>query len=142
MEKYCNNSLLKNSLLKYLLLLCLSLALILSQANRLHMHLQHDDHSSVATGHIVDVHKTTILHDIDLADHQDGGHHSTTIDISPDNLVKKTNLLNPLVLILLFIGLFLYLPRLTCLPRKRLYKELFNPCYYLLHPPLRAPPVK
>jgi len=137
MEKYHNNP-----ALQYLFILCLGLALILSQTNRLHMHLQHDDHSSVASGHIVGVHTTTTLHDVDLTDHHDGNHHSTAIDISPDNLIKKTNILNPLVLILLFIGLFLYLPRLICLPRQRRYKTQFIPCNYLLHPPLRAPPVK
>lgn len=136
MEKYQNNP-----ISHYLLVLCLSLALILSQTNRLHMHLQHDDHSSVASGHIVDVHTTTIQHDMDLADrHND--HHTAAIDINTDNLVKKTHSLNPLVLILFVIGLFLYLPRLISLPRSRSYQTLFISCYYLLHPPLRAPPVK
>jgi len=134
MEKFHDNP-----VLQYLLVLGISFALILSQTNRLHMHLQHDHHSTVE--HIVNVHTTTTLHDVDLADDH-GDHHSTIIDISPDNLVKKTNVLNPLVLILLFIGLFLYLPRLTCLPRQRLYKKLFISCYYFLHPPLRAPPLK
>ena len=130
-----------NPVLQYLLILCLSLALILSQTSRLHMHLQHDDHSSVASGHIVDVHTTTIQHDMDLADHHDD-HHTAAIDINTDNLVKKTSSLNPLVLILLFLGLFLYLSRLINLPRLRRNQTLFTSCYYLLHPPLRAPPVK
>jgi len=136
MEKYPNNS-----IFQYLLVLCLSLALVLSQANRLHMHLQHEDHSPVASGHIVDVHTASTLHDFDLADHHEN-HHPAAIDISPDNLIKKTNLLNPLVLILIFIGLFLYIPRLVCLPRQRRYKTLFIPCSYLLQPPLRAPPLQ
>jgi len=103
------------------------------------MHLQHDDHSSNASGHVINVHMSKLLHDINLVDHKDDDH-STAIDINPDNLVKKTNSLNPLVLILLYIGLFLYIPRLICLPRQRLYQILFTPCYYFIQPPLRAPP--
>jgi len=131
-----------NPVFRILLILCLSLALLMAQTNRMHMHLEHDDHSSVASGHIVDVHTTSTLHDFDLTDHHDDDQHSAAIDVSPDNLNQKVNLLNPLVLILLFIGLFLYLPRLICLPRQRRYQTLFIPCNYLLHPPLRAPPVK
>ena len=130
-----------NSVLRYLLVLCLSLALILSQASRLHMHVQHDDHSSVASGHVVNVHTATLLHDLNLTDHH-GDHHVAAIDVSTDNLVKKTNSLNPLVLILLCIGLFLYLPHLISLPRQRRFQTLFTYCYYLFNPPLRAPPVK
>ena len=130
-----------NTVLQYLLVLCISSALILSQTNLLHMHLQHDDHSSGASVHVINVHTSTLLHDGDLVDHH-GDHHSAAIDVTPDNLVKKTSSLNPLVLILLFLGLILYKPRLICLPWQRSYLTLFTSCYYLLHPPLRAPPVK
>jgi len=136
MEKYRNNQ-----VFRYLLVLCISLALVLSQSNRLHMHLEHDDHSSVASAHIVDVHASTLVHDLNLVDHHDD-HHSAAIDVSPDNLVKKTNSLNPLVLILLLIGFFIYLPRLICLSRQKTYQILFISCSYLFHPPLRAPPIK
>lgn len=128
-------------ILYYLLVLCLSLALILSQTNRLHMHLQHDDYASAASAHIVDVHTTTIQHDMDLAGHHND-HHVAAIDINTDNLVKKINSLNPLVMILLVIGFLLYRPRLISLHRPGLYQTLITPCYYLLHPPLRAPPIK
>ena len=130
-----------NPVLQYILVLCLSFTLILSQTNLLHMHLQHDDHSSVASGHVIDVHTSTMLHDIDLAGHH-GDQHSAAIDVNPDNLMNKTTSLNPLVFILLLIGLFLCSPRLIFLPRSRLYQIQFIPCNYLLHPPLRAPPVK
>ena len=135
MEKYHSHS-----ILKHLLILCLGLALMFSQSNRLHIHPQHGDHLLVASAHVVNVHATTMLHDIDLADHH-GGHHSVAIDINTDNVIKKTNLVNPLFLVVLFIGLFLYLPRLISLPRQRFYQTLFAPCYYFLHPPLRGPPV-
>ena len=136
MEKYHNKP-----VLKYLLVMCISLMLILSQTNRLHMHVEHEDHSSAASAHVINLHTSTLLHEIDLLDHH-GDQHSATIDINADHLVKKTNSFNPLLLFLLFIGLFLYIPRLICLPRQSAYQVLFNPCYYLLHPPLRAPPVK
>lgn len=129
-----------NSLIQYLLVLCLSFMLIQSQTNKLHMHLEHDDHSSVATGHVVDLHAASILHDFEVTDYHDD-HHGTVIDISPDNLVNKANSLNPLVLFLLIIGVFLYMPRLLCLPRQRRYKTVFIPSSYLILPPLRAPPI-
>lgn len=130
-----------NSILKQLLILCLSFALILSQANRLHIHPGHDEHSSAASGHIVDVHTSSILHDFELTGHHTD-QHTAAIDVSPDNLINKANSLNPLVLILLFIGLFLYICRQLYQLWQRPYKILFTPCYYLIKPPLRAPPVK
>jgi len=136
-----------NAVFQYLLILCLSIALVLSQTNRLHMHFMHDDHSSASSVHIVDVHTVLSQHDFDHHEdhhsesHHPENHHPAAIDISPDNLIKKTNLLNPLLFILLFIGLFLYIPRLLCLSRQRLYQTRLLPCNYLLHPPLRAPPL-
>jgi len=132
-----------NSIFQYLLVLCLSLVLLLAQTNRLHMHLEHDSHSDTS-GHVVDVHSASMLHDFELT-HHDGlnnDHHPAAIDVSSDNLITKSNLLNPLVLILLFAGLFLALPRLVCRLRHSSYKILFTLRYYLLHPPLRAPPAK
>lgn len=132
-----------NPIFQYLLILCLSLALLLAQTNRLHMHLEHDDHSATS-GHVVDVHAASILHDLDLT-HHDGflgdDHHPVAIDVSPDNLIQKTNLLNPLILILLFIGLLLILPRMVCRLRQRPYIKRFTSRYYLFQPPLRAPPL-
>jgi len=107
------------------------------------MHLEHDDHSD-ASGHVVDVHTASILHDFDLT-HHDGflgdDHHPVAIDVSPDNLIQKTNLLNPLILILLFIGLLLILPRMVCRLSQRPYIKRFTSRYYLFQPPLRAPPL-
>ena len=136
MEKLRNNS-----NLKYILVLCLGIALVLSRANQLHMHIQHEDHSSVASGHVVNIHSATLLHDINLTDHQNN-HHVAEFDVNAGNLTKKAGSLNPLVVILFCIALFLCLPRLVKLPRLITYQTLFTPCYYLLHPPLRAPPVK
>jgi len=108
------------------------------------MHLEHDHHhSSSVHGHFVDVHTTSILHNFELAELTDHnyGHHATVIDVSPDNLVSKVKSLNPLVLILLAIGIFLYAIRLLCLTWQRLYNTLPVLCAYLINPPLRAPPL-
>lgn len=138
MQKNANNPIFQT-----LLILCLSLALLLAQTNQLHMHLEHDDHSDTS-GHAVDVHAASILHDFDLNHHDaflDDDHHHAAIDLSPDNLIQKTNLLNPLILILLFIGLLLVLPRLAFRVRQRPYIKRFTSRYYLFQPPLRAPPL-
>ena len=116
----------------------------MAQASGLHMHVQHDDHSSAASGHIIDIHTASTHHD-DIDTHHHGAqddHHPAAIDISQDYLVKKTSLLDPLVLIILFIGLFLFIPRLRRISSQWHYKPPnVIPCYYLLHPPLRPPPV-
>ncbi len=133
-----------NSTFKYLLVLCLSFTLLLSQADRLHMHLVHDDHS-VSSGHIIGVHPESTLHDFDLTnhhgEHQDN-HSAVAIDISIDQLAKKANLLDLLAIALLFIVLFLITPRLRRVSKQKLCKVPVSSCYYLLQPPLRAPPVK
>jgi len=126
--------------LQFLLILFLSIAILLTQANRLHMHLDHDDHAS-ASEHVVNVHTASIAHDFELTEtHED--HHPAAIDVTPDNFIKKTNILSPLELVFLFVGFFLIIPRLSRIIWHRLYKRLFTPCYYFLQPPQRAPPVK
>lgn len=124
------------SIVRTLLIFCLSFALLLTQVNNLHMHVEHDEHVSE---HVVDVHIASLLHDIAFATHHDN-HHYVAIDISSENWIKKTNSFNPLMLILLFIGLFLFKPRLVYTLRYRPCISQFTPCYYLLCPPLRAPP--
>jgi hypothetical protein len=137
MEKNHNHS-----KFKYLLILCISISLLLSQADRLHMHLEHDDHS-MSSGHIVGVHPESTVHDFGLTshhgEHQDN-HSAVAIDVSADKLPKKTNSLDPLSLILLFIVFFLTIPRLKRVTRQKLCKISFISCCYLLQPPLRAPP--
>jgi hypothetical protein len=137
-----NNS----QMFQYMFILYLCLALLMTQASGLHMHVQHDDHSSTASGHIVDIHTVSTLHDIDTNTHHydvaQDNHHPAEIDISQDYLAKKTNLVVTLALITFFIGLFLYVPRLRRIKNQWCYKTpTVNHCYYLLQPPLRAPPV-
>lgn len=138
MDKTCNNPIFRYSFILYL-----CIALLIAQASGLHLHVQHDDHSSSASGHIVDIHIASTHHDNIDTHHHDGaqdGHHPAAIDISQDYLAKKTSSLDPLALMIFFIGLFLFIPRLRRISSHRYYKSpIVTPCY-LLQPPLRAPP--
>ena len=133
-----------NPIFQYMFILYLCIALLIAQASGLHMHVQHDDHSSTASGHIIDIHTASTHHD-DIGTHQHGtqdDHHSAVIDISQDYLVKKTSLSDPLALIIFFIGFFLFTPQLRRISSQWRYKPpTIKPCYYSIHPPLRAPPV-
>lgn len=108
------------------------------------MHLEHDDHSmSSEPAHIVGVHPQSTVHDFNLTNHHgehQGDHSAVAIDVSTDKLAKKTNLLDPLSIVLLFIILFLTSPSLRRLSRQKLCRIFFTSSYYLLKPPLRAPP--
>ncbi len=134
-----------NPIFQYLFVIYLCIALLMAQASGLHMHVQHDDHShsSATSGHIVDIHIASTLHDIDTHHHEvPDGSHPAAIDISQDYLVKKTSLLNPLAMFVFFIGIFLCVPRLRCVfSRWRYNPPAVNPYYNFLKPPLRAPPV-
>jgi len=153
MQKIYNNSIFKYLIFKYLLVLCIGFTLLLAQTNRLHIHIEHENHSKsssyvtgkhVASEHAVGVHAASIQHDFNLT-HHDGfhiDHHHTVVDVSSDYLIKKSNLSNPLVLIVLFIGLFMVIPSLAYMVRQRFYNILITSCYYILQPPLRAPPLK
>jgi len=136
-----------NSVLRTLLILFLSLTLLMAQTNRMHMHIEHNEHAefsgATADHHIVNVHTTTLQHDFESLNHT--GHHddqhSASIDVGPDNLNQKIKLLNSLVLMLLFIGLILCMGRLVFRLRQPPYIKHFISRYYLFQPPLRAPPL-
>ena len=132
-----------NSTLKYLLVLCLSAVLLLAQTDKFHMHLEHDDRSGLST-HVFAVHPESTRHDFTLSNHHDShfaDHSSDAVNVSPDTLMKKTNFLNLLLVIVFFTGFLLCIPRRTSVSRQRFYKILIPTCYYLFQPPLRAPPV-
>lgn len=134
-----------NPIFQYVFTLSLCIALLMAQTSGLHLHVQHDDHSSATSGHIVDIHIASTLHDINTHNHNHEAlddHHPAAIDISQDYLVKKTNLFNDLVLFIFFIGIFLCVPRLRCVFSRWRYKPpTVNTYYNFLSPPLRAPPV-
>jgi len=127
---------------KYLLVLCLSVALILAQTGNFHMHLIHDDHAG-SSAHVVDIHPISTRHNIDSTNHHGGhsaDHSNNAVEVNPEPLLKNANLLSLLIIIVFFIGLFLRVPRQNRVSRQKFDKTLFPPCYYLFQPPLRAPP--
>lgn len=140
MRKYTNNS-----FFQYALIACLAIALILGQVVKLHMHIEHDDVlSSTSTEHIVDVHVASSLHDSahdthhqdDFQDH----HHQAEIKVSPDSVVKKIESFNSYILLFLFVSFFFGIPKLRSVFRQNIHTKLTS-TYYLLSPPLRAPPI-
>lgn len=126
---------------RYLLIVFFSLALLLAQTNGLHMHV--DPHEHAATEHTV-AHSALTLHDDGVSHHHGNADNNqpVTIDVGPDDFIKKINSLNPLLLVLIFFGLSLITPRSSYIVRQKFYKTLFVSCPYLFQPPLRAPPVK
>lgn len=138
-----------NSISIYALIACLSIALLLGQTFKLHMHIAHDDISS-AGNHIVDVHVDTsvihssshnAIHDNHHEDNLDEGHHADEIDLSSSSLVKKSLSFNQFVLFFFVISIVLSLPQLSHFLRKQDFTLQQAISYYLLQPPLRAPPV-
>ena len=139
MRKYTNNS-----IFQYVLIACLALTLALGQSSKLHMHIEHDDVlSSTMSDHKLDVHIATSLHDSTHdTHHQDDfqDHHLTDYKVSPDSVVKKIESFTPFILFFLFVTLFLGIPQLRSIFRQHIQTKLSS-TYYLLSPPLRAPPI-
>jgi len=137
----------KYSVSQYALIACFSIALLFGQMSKLHMHIQHDGTPSPATTkHIINVHVASSLHDItDVSHHQDNihdHHHSAEIDVSSSSFVKKVELLNPLITLFFIVIMVLCAPRLHRIRRWFAQKIKLTTLDYLLHPPLRAPPVQ
>jgi len=132
---------------KFLLVLCLSFTLLLSQTDRLHVHLVHDDTMSsecALCAHVADVHPESTLHSFDLTNHHDNqnDHSANAMSLAKDKLLKKSNLVDPLAFILLFIVVLLSRHLLGIVPKQALSNAPFRSHFYLLQPPLRAPPIK
>jgi len=124
---------------QYALIVCLSVALLFVQVFKLHMHIQHEE-APAPTGHVVDIHAAYSLHEITHETHPQHDHHAAAIDISADSYVKKVELFKLFVLLFLITSIIWCVPRLLCFHRQYLLKVKPIPLYYLLHPPLRAPP--
>ena len=139
MKKYTNTS-----FFQYALIACMAIALTLSQVVKLHMHLEHDDVlSSTSTEHILDVHVASSLHDLTHNTHHNDDfqdHHQADIKVSPDSVVKKIESFNPYILLFLFVSFFFSFPKIRSIFRKNIQSKLTS-TYYLLSPPLRAPPI-
>jgi len=134
MRKYSNNS-----LFQYVLVVGLAFALMLGQPSKLHMHIEHNDvFSSSISDHKLNVHIATSLHDSPY-----DTHHQTDYKVSSDSTVstvKKVETFAPFILFFLFVSLFLAIPPLRSIFRKHIQTKLTS-TYYLLSPPLRAPPI-
>lgn len=137
-----------NSIFQYALIACLALALMLGQVFKLHMHIEHDESlSSTTTEHKFNVHVASSVHDSTHdTHHQDDfqndsqDHHLTDIKVTPDSVVKKVESFSPYLLLFLFVSFFLGIPKLRSVFRQHIQTKLTS-TYYLLSPPLRAPPI-
>jgi hypothetical protein len=122
----------------------LGIALVLGQALKLHMHIQHDGIPSLTTGHVVVVHTAISHHDItyDLQHQEDpqAHHHLAEIDMSPDSATAKVVSFNPFMLLFLIACIFLCAPQLRYIRRWFALSTKPVSLYYLFYPPLRAPP--
>ncbi len=103
------------------------------------MHFQLNGHSTMQSKPVIDVHNAITLHDQTLTSHYDS-EHASAIDISSDNILSKSNVINKLTIILLFVGLIFFTIRFVAVRWQRLFKTLITSYYNLLCPALRAPP--
>ncbi len=120
-------------------------SLLLAQFMGLHLHVQHENASSSDHTHLLDIHSSTVdhgsHHDIFLDTTTISEHHSTSFDMNQDSLLKYAASLLGLIVLALSSWLLLsplnhYYSRYTRQPL------LLKSFFYLLQPPLRAPPVK
>lgn len=142
----------KNSVFQYVLIACLSVALLLGQAVKLHMHVQHEEVSSAkavmtdfSSDHIVDVHVLSSIYNTTHGDHHQDDfqdhHNNVDIDISPDGFLKISKVLTSFVFLLLVVSFALSAPLLQRIRKTNISQTSPATKYYLLHAPLRAPPI-
>ncbi|VAW86310.1 hypothetical protein MNBD_GAMMA16-143 [hydrothermal vent metagenome] len=117
----------RRALLSWALLL--SLALLCAQGVKLHVH---------AIDEVGDDSKAHFAHDTSHSDHHDGV--IPKIDISPDGLLKNTH--NNVFAIVLFALFFTWMIFISSRPLVHYRREskLILHSFYVLSPPLRAPP--
>lgn len=137
-----------NSYIHYTFIAFVSVALLFSQAFKLHMHAASTQHGLANDGAKFGmIHVASTLHDSNGADtslvnqtHEHGGH-PAEIEISADSVVKKLELF-ALSIFLVFIIALVLCHRFACrvrrLPREENTRA--TSLRYLLNPPLRAPP--
>lgn len=133
-----------NSAFKYTLIACLAIALIFGQLFKLHMHIEHDDvQTSTSSSHSMGIHTAFSFIDLEHATAQHDksqDNHPSEIKASPDSVVKKIESFTPYLLLFLLIFAFLGLPQLRIAYIQNIQSKLTS-SYYLLNPPLRAPPI-
>ena len=133
-----------NPIAKYMLILYVCFALLIAQGGGLHMHVQHDGHSSPVEEHVVDIHAASILHHVEGGDYHlavTTDNHHLTFEVSQNTLIKKVNSFDLMAMLVFIIGLFLLLPRfLNTLSRWYYQPTAAHSSSYFLSPQLRAPP--
>jgi len=131
--------------------LLLSLSLLCAQGAKLHTHNLdhgHNDHPNDYHSHIHSIideagdhghlSKAHFTHDTSHNDHHDGV--ISEVDISPDGLLKNANdNVFEIVLFALFFTLMIFVSSRQLVQRCRESKLILHR-YYVLSPPLRAPP--
>ena len=130
MEIYMNNS-----LFRYRVTICMVFLLLFAQMFSLHIHFQHEE--SATSEHVVEVHVAT-FDDEHQVDYQDL-HHSEEIKINAESVIKKMEFFSSFVLLFFLAIISLYLPKLLSI-HQQFIKTKFTTHFYLLNPPLRAPP--
>jgi len=131
-----------NNAHKYLLVLWLSISLILTQYYGVHLHVEHDHHTSTKSTHVVEVQTVPTFHLLDDSTHNSFVAHHHTIDLSLDTLVKTKAAGDLLfVAVLVIFSWAFVLPVLQIFIRRCSYQLSCISQYNLIHPPLRAPPV-
>ena len=134
----------KNILGNKAIYILLIFALLIAQTIKLHMHIDHENTSLTDTEtHTVDVHALSYLqettHDSHHHDDMQQHHDSIDIDSTANNLVKKTQILNPFVFFVLTIFIILCMPQLRQI--RRWYEEKKPRAFSYCFPPQRAPPI-
>ena len=135
----------KNILGNKVIYVLLIFALLAAQTIKLHMHIDHENASLVgAETYTVDVHALPYLHETnhDSIHHNDDTqphHNSIDIDSTANNLVKKSQILNPFVFFVLTLLIILCVPQLR--QTRRWCEEKKHRAFSYCSPPQRAPPI-
>ncbi len=125
--------------------LLLSLSLLCAQGVKLHVHNldhEHDNHHSHSIDEAGDhshLSKAHFAHDTSHNEQHDGV--VSEVDISPNGLLKNThNNIFAVALFALFFTLMIFVSSRQFIQRSRESKLILHR-YYVLSPPLRAPPL-
>ncbi len=106
------------------------------------MHVHHEGVASSAhSGHSIALHPAYSQQDIIYdAQYKNDNERPAEIEVGSGSLVKKAESFNSFILLFTFICISSYILSLSLFRKKRVSRIEYPPVYYLLHPPLRAPP--
>jgi hypothetical protein len=139
-----NLSLLNSPVLRYVVIICIVTALAFGQFFKLHMHVDHSEEASNQE-HEINLHVAPQSSHIlqDGIHHQDDFHsHShDVVNFDPTVALSKASVLKQVVAIIVFIIFALQFSQVFRVFKRYTYNDKFKIVYYLLSPPLRAPPL-